>query len=151
MRKLRLVGIALTIAVLLVLPGSVGATDELTEALAIGRGRFSIVYDGYCDGVTLSFDASTGIVTGVNTSPCATCPMSDNMFGTVRSVPGQGVVFTMEYDTWQGNEPTFFTVIWRQGQTYTHYFQDGLELSGTWSVCPPGREVPAGAGSSSAP
>lgn len=153
MKKLTPVGVVLTIAMLLVLPGSVGAKDELAEGIPMAAGASGFMFAGYCDGATLSFDAATGITTGVYGSRCATCPFSDAMGGTIGIVlGGQGVAFPMAYETVNDGLPPWYYSVIRVNRTWTHYYSDGSVLNqGTWTPCGPGVEAPAGAGLSTAP
>lgn len=90
----------------------------------------NIVYDGYCDGASLSYDMFTGLASGSETG----C-YSGNMAGTVANIFSQGPAITMGYDT-TATLAGVTTVI-RADHTWTHYVNNGAGItvlnSGTWS------------------
>jgi hypothetical protein len=97
--------------------------------------EFELVFDGYCDGMTLVLNTETGVVTGVYESSCATCQFSDLMGGIVTNNPRQGALITLSWSPGPTEPIDFFTVIRRNG-TWAHYdiFENEVN-SGTWSFC----------------
>ncbi len=93
----------------------------------------NIVYDGYCDGASLTYDMFTGLASGSQTG--ASCGISGPMLGTVANVFAQGPALTMSYDT-TASFSGMVTVI-RADHTWTHYQNTGAGMtvvnSGTWS------------------
>lgn len=127
-----------------------GAIGEDTEAIL----HFEIMYDGFCDGVALDVNTSTGMATGEYGSICATCPFTNLMAGTVGDIFGpEGLTATLGWDD-EGTAGVLniFTRLNANG-TWTHYSWDGsIFNSGTWSPCPDaGIMVPENAVPSTSP
>jgi len=94
--------------------------------------EFELMFDGYCDGMTLVLNTETGVVTGVYGSSCATCEFSDLVAGIVSYNPFEEAFVTL---SWESGPVGIFTVIRHDG-TWAHldYFENVVN-SGTWSFC----------------
>jgi hypothetical protein len=149
MKKVSIFGFVLMIVAVLSVAGFAGARgDTVDNVLDQPEGTFGFIYDGYCDGMTLTFNTGTGITSGTYSSACGTCPYPDAVGGTVGVVFGQGVTFSLSWDGTSGIP--LWTVI-RTNRTFTHYNYDGsVFLNGTWTPCTLEPQVPAGAGPSTA-
>ncbi len=132
MKRTILGGLVLALALFI---GQVGSSH------AAGQ---NIMYDGFCDGVNLTYDMFTGLASGTQTG-CGGS-ISGPMMGTVADVFGQGPAVTMGYDSTASYAGSFITVI-RADHTWTHYQNTGGGItvfnSGTWS---PGTAVRPNAG-----
>jgi len=95
----------------------------------------NIMYDGFCDGVNITYDMFTGLATGVQTG-CAGA-VTGPMLGTVARVFNQGVALTMGYDSTATYASSGFVTVIRADHTWTHYQNSGAGItifnSGTWS------------------
>lgn len=101
--------------------------------------HYEILFDGYCDGMTIDINTADGIAAGVWTSPCATCPFDNLVGGTTGNVIGP-LGYTTNVSPGHGTLGDFdiFTRLNANG-TWTHYFLDGSTLnSGTFSLCAAG-------------
>jgi hypothetical protein len=91
--------------------------------------QIDVMFDGYCDGMSLNIIPGTGLVDGARIG-CYTEPLH----GTVGNVIGQGVGVTVTIDP--PGIAGIITVV-RQDGTWTHYGNDGSGIyvlnSGTWS------------------
>lgn len=140
MRKVGLIGIVLVLALTAVVAGTAGAksTPEFSPDAPY---TLNMIFDGYCDGMSGTFDPATGLFVGTYTSSCATCPFTDRLAGTIGKVygAGQGNALTTSWETIQGISPVWFwTLVRFTGRTWTHYNFDGTVFnSGTWHKCPP--------------
>lgn len=94
--------------------------------------HYEIVFDGFCDGMTLDIDTADGIALGFWDSPCATCPQSYNIAGTTGNVVGPiGYTSSISYDP----SPGVWTRLNANG-TWEHYDYTGAVFnSGTYSIC----------------
>lgn len=102
-----------------------------------------LVFDGYCDGLHVVSNTTTGLVTGTRTG-CASEPVG----GVVGTVLGkkQGGAEIVQYATFD------FTAVIRDDKTWTYYNADGSVFnSGTWSLGVAVAAPAAGAASSTAP
>ena len=103
-------------------PGNSFGTNALTVAYT---------YDGYCDGATLNI--ANGKVTGVYSSPCASCPFTNTLNGITgkqNGVAAAGFKYTPD-------DYSIFTVV-RADHTWTHYYEappHNVMNSGTWTEC----------------
>jgi hypothetical protein len=102
-------------------------TEDLENVLGL---NVEYIYDGYCDGATLGI--LSGKVTGVYTSSCASCPMSNSLNGLVGKQGGKiaaGFKYTPEL--------SIVTVV-KADHTWIHYNKDGTIFNqGTWTQCAP--------------
>ena len=102
-----------------------------------------LMFDGYCDGMTLNFDPLTGIMYGVYGSSCASCPYTDLLGGTQGAAKLQGPGFTVALQGIDGVSPPWIWSRINMSHTWVHYNFDGTVFnSGTWSFC--GAEGQAG-------
>jgi hypothetical protein len=98
-------------------------------AVSAQAGTVNIVYDGFCDGVNVTYNAN-GVAFGTETG-CLGGPV----VGTKGSVAGQGNALTLA----ESHVPNAVFVI-RPDHTWTIYLSDGSELqSGTWSQAAAGK------------
>jgi hypothetical protein len=126
-----------------------GTVGNDTDAIL----HFEIMYDGYCDGVSLDVNSATGIATGVYGSTCATCPFTNQIGGTTGNIIGPlGITTNISYDTIGSAGPlNLFTRLNADG-TWAHYGYDGsIFNSGTFSFCSPSAVVAENAVPSTAP
>ena len=92
--------------------------------------NMSIELDGFCDGIDLSIDMGSGLVTGT-----ATGCYSHDYFGTVGSVSTQGVALTLG----QAGDSPFPGLMYviRQDGTWSNYYASDGEMNemnaGTWT------------------
>jgi hypothetical protein len=134
MKRLALIGTVVMVVTLLGVAGFAGAKGDSVDALP--EGTFGFIYDGFCDGMTLTFNTGTGITSGTYASSCCTCPMTEDVGGAVGVVFSQGVAFSLSWNPGLG----IWTVL-RTNRTWTHYYYDGTMMNqGTWTPCPPGGE-----------
>ena len=92
-------------------------------AVSAQAGTLNIVYDGFCDGVNVTY-AANGVTFGTETG-CVSGPV----VGTRGSVRNQGHAITLA----ENHLPDTIYVI-RADHTWSIYLPDGSELqSGTWS------------------
>jgi hypothetical protein len=97
--------------------------------------EFELMFDGFCDGMTLELNTETGMVTGVYESSCATCQFSNMLEGIVINRPFEGALVTLSWDLGLTDPLGIFTVIRHDG-TWAHYdFLENEVNSGTWSFC----------------
>jgi hypothetical protein len=147
MKKLALFGSVVMIALVLGVAGFAGARADSNGLDAIAPdGTLGLVFDGYCDGVTINFDAATGVATGVWNSACATCPYDDVVGGYVAynlAEPAWG--FPLASETNYGAPAFFYTAISAARTWELRYFDGTLLNSGTWTPCIEGPVVPEGA------
>jgi hypothetical protein len=95
-------------------------------AVSAQAGTINIVFDGFCDGVSATFDAK-GVTWGTETG-CISGPV----VGTRGHVQNQGLAFSLAE-----NHVANAIFVIRPDQTWTIYLSDGSELqSGTWSPAP---------------
>ena len=95
-------------------------------AVSAHAGTIDIVYDGFCDGVSATFDA-IGVTFGTETG-CISGPV----VGTKGVVDNQGEALTLAE-----NHVANAIYVIRFDHTWTIYLSDGSELqSGTWSIAP---------------
>ncbi len=114
---------------------------SLANAGQVGENKdvilhYEIIFDGFCDGVTLDIDTNTGLATGIYDSPCATCSFPDRMAGTTGNPVGPvGILTNLSWET----GPTFiFTRLLANGR-WEHYDYSGVIFnSGTFSSCTAG-------------
>jgi len=96
---------------------------------------YQIKFDGYCDGMTLYLETLTGVMYGVYTSSCATCPFPDLIGGEYGGAKLVGPGFTSAFQSIGGVVPWIWTRI-NMSHTWAHYNFDGTVFaSGTWSYC----------------
>jgi hypothetical protein len=89
-------------------------------------GTLNIVYDGFCDGISVTFVAN-GVTFGTETG-CLSGPV----VGTKGAVINQGNAFSLAE-----NHVANAIYVIRPDHTWTIYLSDGSELqSGTWSFAP---------------
>lgn len=92
--------------------------------------NMSLGLDGFCDGIDLSIDMGSGLVTGT-----ATGCYSHNSFGTVGTVSTQGVALTLG-QSGDSPFPGLMYVI-RQDGTWSNYYEADGEMhemnAGTWT------------------
>jgi hypothetical protein len=126
-----------------------GSSNGDTDAIL----HFEIMFDGYCDGITLDIDTATGLATGVYASPCATCPFTNLVGGTTGDVLGPlGYTTNISFDTIGDAGPVNIFTRLNLGNTWAHYNYDGSVFnSGTFSPCSAGAVAPADAVPSTAP
>ena len=97
--------------------------SQVSEALLI-----DVMFDGYCDGMSLNIIPGTGLVDGARIG-CA----SDILTGTVGNVIAQGTAVTVHFD----NGVSDFIAVVRQNGTWSLYLNDGGGIyefnAGTWS------------------
>lgn len=97
-------------------------------AVSAQAGTLNIVYDGFCDGVSVT-SAANGVAFGTETG-CISGPV----VGTKGSVLNQGRAFSLA----ENHVPNAIYVI-RKDHTWSIYLSDGSELqSGTWSFAAAG-------------
>ncbi len=125
--------------------GSNGDTDAILH--------FEILFDGFCDGMTIDVDTSDGIATGVWSSPCATCPFTNLVAGTTGDIVGPlGYTTNLSSDNVGDLGPVDLFTRLNLGNTWAHYNMDGSVFnSGTFSPCAAGAVAPEGAMPSFAP
>jgi hypothetical protein len=141
MKTLRLFSVVLVILLLLSLAGFAGAQDTSPATVR----TWDISFDGYCDGLNVTFDNATGIAYGSTAATCASCPGTDPVAGTAGHIAGQGQGLTLSYQSYFGAYPMWFYSVIRKDHTWTLYNFDGTVFnSGTWSFCP-GTKAPEGA------
>ncbi len=104
----------------------------IISAGAVSAGE--LCYDGYCDGLRITYDTSTGTASGVTTG-CA----AGNVFGTVGTIAAQGAGVTLGYDA-AADYVGLVTAV-KANRTWVHYVSDGaggitVLNSGTWTPGP---------------
>lgn len=114
------------------LGGLVLALALFTAQVGTSEAATNIKYDGYCDGVSLTFDVFSGLASGTATG-CA----NGAMMGTVADVFTQGPALTMGFDDVGTYGPIGTIVVIRADRTWTYYRNDGNGIyafsNGTWS------------------
>jgi len=109
--------------------GHVGTAQAATQ---------NIMYDGFCDGASLTYDIFTGTASGARTG--CTGGVSGPMLGTVAQVFSQGAALTMGYDSSEigGAHAAGLVTVVRADHTWTHYQNTGAGItvfnSGTWTA-----------------
>ena len=100
----------------------------MVMGFAVSAQALDIVYDGFCDGVSLNVTAA-GVAFGVETG-CISGPV----VGTKGNVTSQGQAFSVAE-----NHVANAIYVIRPDHTWTIYLSDGSELqSGTWSFAAAG-------------
>ena len=95
-------------------------------AVSAQAGTLNIVFDGFCDGVSATFNPN-GVAFGTETG-CVSGPV----VGTKGCVTNQGHAFSLAL-----NHVANAIYVIRTDHTWTIYLSDGSELqSGTWSNAP---------------
>lgn len=95
-------------------------------AVSAQAGTINIILDGFCDGVSATFDTN-GVTFGTETG-CVNGPV----VGTRGSVTNQGHAFSLALD-----HVANAIYVFRTDHTWSIYLSDGSELqSGTWSNAP---------------
>jgi len=93
------------------------------SAFSAQAGTLNIVFDGFCDGVDVTFGAN-GVAFGTETG-CVNGPA----VGTKGSVKGQGKGYTLNL-----NHVVNGVYVIRNDHTWSIYLSDGSDLQdGTWS------------------
>jgi hypothetical protein len=101
------------------------ALAAMVMGFAVSAQALDIVYDGFCDGVSL--DVTNGVTFGTETG-CVSGPV----VGTRGNVVTQGHAVTLAE-----NHVANAIYVIRLDHTWTIYLSDGSELqSGTWSFAP---------------
>jgi hypothetical protein len=152
MKKLGVIGIVIVLALTAIVAGTAGAKST-PEASPDAPMAINMIFDGYCDGISGTFDPVASVFVGTYTSTCSTCPEADRISGSFGKVfiPPAQYTLSLAFETQGGGAPFFWTAIRYQPRTWTHYWFDGTVLnSGTWSPCPPAGEVVPGTRPSSA-
>ncbi len=140
MKRAILIGMVAALLAL-TLAGAAGARGPSASGGDLDSIRtLELSFDGYCDGVTLTWDTITNIGVGVWTSRCASCPYQDVFLDKHGRTISYGVLikgFTLASQTNYGSAPYFWSgIILGPGRTWTHYNFDGTVLnSGTWTPC----------------
>ncbi len=92
--------------------------------------NIAIKFDGYCDGMAIVYDTSTGYAFGKQTG-CA----SDPFQGVVANVMGQGPAFALAIGV--GADAAGLTFVIRANKSWTIVGSDGTKLikvnEGTWT------------------
>ncbi|MFC1523813.1 hypothetical protein ACFL6N_03375 [Thermodesulfobacteriota bacterium] len=89
----------------------------------------NVVFDGYCDGVSITYDMSTGYATGASTG----CVVG-NQAGTVGSIAAQGTGGTLAWDQ-VADYAGMILILHAQGTWELIMATDASYInSGTWTV-----------------
>jgi hypothetical protein len=148
MKRRQLLGASIMLAILLSVAGLAGAQVTAPSGIGPEAKTWDIIYDGYCDGLNVTFDTATGLAVGSNAASCRTCYGDDLVAGTAGFINSQGSGLSLTYQTYGGSSPMWFYAVVRRDHTWTLYDFSGAVLnSGTWSHCPskaPDGAVPAG-------
>lgn len=105
-------------------------------ALSGAASAVELCYDGYCDGLSFTYSAGTGLVTTGNQTGCTSGPIT----GTVGNIFSQGNGATIGYDETATYGVYGLVTVIRPNRTWTHYANDGAGTSivnqGTWTPGP---------------
>ncbi len=154
MKRVIRIGVVLASLLAASLSGAAGARSQAAIGTDPDRIRtIELSFDGYCDGVTITWDTDSNGITGVWTSPCASCPYGDVFGGPYGKQQFYGQWqrgFTLAPQTNYGGPAAFVTSIGLKPMgIWTMYNFDGsVKNSGTWTRCGAGTRggtEPAGA------
>lgn len=141
MKRAILIGAMLASLLAASLAGAAGARSQAAISIEPDRIRtIELSFDGYCDGITITWDTDSNVVTGVWNSSCASCPYGDvfgGIYGQAKYSGQSEKAFTLAPQTSYGGPASFVTSITLKpmGLWTMRDFHGNIINQGTWTRC----------------